>query len=48
MGRKLSGKDGLNSWVKFFKENLVEKLVGKWVKKMKWKIFVNKLRSQIG
>ena len=33
MGRKLSGKDGLNIWVTNFKENLVDKLVGKWVKK---------------
>ena len=33
MGRKLSGKDGLNIWVTNFKENLVDKLVGKWVTK---------------
>ena len=31
MGRKMSGKDGLNKWVKNFKDDLVEKLVGKWV-----------------
>ena len=37
MGRKMSGKDGLNSWVKFFKENWVEKLFGKLVEKMWWK-----------
>ena len=29
MFRKISGKDGLNNWVKIFKENWVEKLVGK-------------------
>ena len=33
MGRQLSGKTGLNSWGKNFKENLVEKFVGKLVKK---------------
>ena len=33
MGRKLGGKDGLNTWVTNFKENWVNKLVGKWVQK---------------
>ena len=33
MGRQITGKDGLNIWVTNFKENLWDKLVGKWVKK---------------
>ena len=43
MGRKISGKDGLNSWVKIFKEIWVEQLVGKLVEKMYCKSFVDKL-----
>ena len=43
MGRKMSGKDGLNSWVENFKENWLEKLVGKLVEKMEWNNFVDKL-----
>ena len=31
MGKKMSGKDGLNSWVKNVKGNWLEKLVGKLV-----------------
>ena len=42
-GQKKSGKDGLNSWVKMFKENWGEKLVGKLVEKMQWNNFVDKL-----
>ena len=34
MGRKLRGKDGLNSCVKNSKENWVDKFVGNWVKKV--------------
>jgi len=47
MGRKLRGKDGLNSWVKNSKENWVDNFFGNWVKNMSWKIFVDKLGSQI-
>ena len=37
-GKTMSGKYGLNSWVKNVKENLVEILVGKWVYKFSGKI----------
>ena len=42
-GQKKSGKDGLNSWVKMFKENWGEQLVGKLVEKIQWNNFVDKL-----
>ena len=43
MGKKISGKDWLNSWVNNLKENWVKELVGKLVEKMQWKNFVDKL-----
>ena len=52
MGRKLRGKDGLNSWVKNSKENWVDKFVGKWVKKcnenLLWTNWVHKLCDKNG
>ena len=52
MGRKMSGKDGLNSWVNIFKKNWVEKLVGKFLNKFSGKFlrtnWVDKLGDKNG
>ena len=42
-GRKISGKDRLNSWVNNLKENWEEKFGGKLCEKILWKNCVEKL-----